>query len=131
VRAVFVLSGSSVGPGATPEQAAAVMDEVKVPVGFAVGGPEDIASSQAIQDFDLLGPGVPGYVASRATGEHQKVSTDTAILGEVADISLNWLDLALHGNATARADLLENPCRGCAPGLWSVRAKHLDSLVRR
>jgi dienelactone hydrolase len=129
VRAVFVLSGSSVGPGATREQAAAVMDRVEVPVGFVVGGPEDIASSQAIQDFELLGPGVAGYVASRATGDHPTVSTDTAILAEVGDISVNWLDLALDGHEVARRHLVDHPCRTCAPGLWTVRAKHLDGLV--
>jgi dienelactone hydrolase len=131
VRAVFVLSGSSVGPGAAREQAAAVMDEVVVPVGFAVGGPEDIASSQAVQDFELLRPGVAGFVASRATGAHQTVSTDPAILAEVAEISVNWLDLALDGNETAHASLVDAPCRACPPGMWTVRAKHLDSLVTR
>jgi predicted dienelactone hydrolase len=129
VRAVFVLSGSSVGPGAAREQAAAVMDKVKVPVGFAVGGSEDIASSQAMQDFDLLGPGIAGYVASRATGDHPTVSTDTSILGEVGEISVNWIDLALNGSAAARTRLEHNPCATCAPGVWTVRARDLDSLV--
>lgn len=131
VRAVFVLSGSSVGPGAAREQAAAVMDKVKVPVGFAVGGPEDIASSQAVQDFDLLGPGIAGFVASRATGDHPTVSTDTSILAEVGEIGVNWIDLVLNGNETARARLEGNPCDACAPGVWTVRAKHLDSLVTK
>jgi dienelactone hydrolase len=131
VRAVFVLSGSSVGPGAAREQAAAVMDKVTVPVGFAVGGPEDIASSQAVQDFELLRPGVAGYVASRASGAHQIVSTDPAILAEVAEIGVNWLDLVLDGNEAARASLVDAPCRTCAPGTWTVRAKDLDSLAAK
>jgi dienelactone hydrolase len=129
VRAVFVLSGSSVGPGAAREQAAAVMDSVRVPVGFVVGGPEDIASSQAIQDFELLGPRVAGYVASRTTGDHVAVSTDTAILAEVGEISVNWLDLALDGTDAARRHLMDRPCQSCAAGFWTVRAKHLDALV--
>ena len=129
VRAVFVHSGSSVGPGAAREQAAAIMDDVKVPVGFVVGGPEDFASPQADQDFDLLGPGIAGYVASRATGDHRTVSTDPAILAEVAEIGVNWIDLAVHGNGIALVALTERPCRGCAPELWTVQAKHLDALV--
>jgi dienelactone hydrolase len=129
VHAVFVLSGSSVGPGAAREQAAAVMVDVKVPVGFVVGGPEDLASPQADQDYELLGDGIAGYVASRAAADHPTVSTDPSILDEVAEISTNWLDLAVHGNADARVNLVDRPCRGCAPGLWSVQTKHLDALV--
>jgi dienelactone hydrolase len=126
VRAVFVLSGSSVGPNATGDQAAAVMDKVTVPVGFAVGGPEDIASSQADQDFDLLAPGIPGFVAKRASGDHITVSTDVAILAEVAEIGVNWIDYALTGNETARQNLVDRPSPSSAPGVWTTQAKHLD-----
>jgi len=126
VRAVFVLSGSSVGPTATRDQAAEVMDKVTVPVGFAVGGDEDIAKLQARQDIDLLAAGIPGYVASRATGDHVTVSTDTGILDEVAEIGVNWMEFALFGDEDARAVLVDNPCRACARDLWTVQAKHLD-----
>ena len=126
VRAVFVLSGSSVGPTATREQAGAVMDKVKVPVGFAVGGAEDFASAQAHQDFELLAPGIPGYVASHATGDHTAVSTDPAILAEAAEIGVNWIDYAVSGNEATRENLVENPCRACAPDVWTMRDKHLE-----
>jgi len=126
VRAVFVLSGSSVGPNATREQAAAVMKKVTVPVGFAVGGPEDIASSQADQDFDLLASGIPGFVAKRASGDHITVSTDVEILADVAEIGVNWIDYALTGNETARRSLLDRPSPSSPPDAWTVRAKHLD-----
>ncbi|HEY8057586.1 MAG TPA: alpha/beta hydrolase-fold protein [Acidimicrobiales bacterium] len=131
VRSVFVLSGSSVGPGATREQASAVMTRVSVPVGFAVGAAEDIASSQAAQDYDVLPDGVPGFVASRASGDHVTVSTDTGILVEVAEIGVNWIDLSLYGTETARRAVAEHPCGSCAPDLWTVTAKHLDSLSLR
>jgi predicted dienelactone hydrolase len=121
VRAVFVLSGSSVGPTATREQAAEVMDKVKVPVGFAVGGEEDLASPQARQDFDLLAAGIPAFVASRATGDHITVSTDTAILGEVAEIGVNWIAFAVSGDEEARDNLVNRP-----PDQWTVQAKHLE-----
>lgn len=129
VKAVFVLSGSSVGPGASREAAAAVMSRVRVPVGFAVGGPEDIAASQADQDYDLLPDGVPGYVAHRSEGNHPTVSTTASILEEeVAEISVRFIDLALYGTKSARRELLDNPCPSCAPDTWSVTAKHLNEL---
>lgn len=70
VKAVFVLSGSSIGPGATREQAAEVMDRVQVPVGYIVGGEEDIARPQALQDVDLLGEGLARFIAMRDNGDH-------------------------------------------------------------
>ena len=129
VRSVFVLSGSSVGPGATPEQAAAIMGEISVPVGFAVGGEEDIARHEAMQDHDALPAGVPGLVAGRRTFDHVVVSTDEGALADVAEIGINWMDLSLNGNRAALAALEGNPCGDCPAGLWTVTAKHLDSLV--
>jgi dienelactone hydrolase len=120
VRAVFVLSGSSVGPTATREQAAEVMDKVKVPVGFAVGGEEDLANPQARQDYDLLADGIPAYVASRATGDHITVSTDVEILGEVAEIAVNWIAFAVSGDEEARDALIHRP-----PDQWAVQVKSL------
>jgi hypothetical protein len=130
VRAVFVLSGSSVGPNATRDQAAAVMDKVSQPVGFVVGGPEDIAADQAAQDYDLLAKGVPGYLARRVSGDHPTVSTDPDILSDVAEIGVHWLDLVFFGNELSHRRLIENPCGPPHPDVWRMVAKNLDSLVR-
>jgi dienelactone hydrolase len=128
VKAVFILSGSSVGPGAPREAAQAVMAQVTVPVGFAVGGTDDIASSQATQDYEVLPDGVPGMVTSRADGDHVFVSTDAGALADVAEIGIGWMDLVLFGNEAA-LPAVEDPCPGCDPGLWTATAKHLDTLV--
>ena len=124
---MFVLSGSSAFPGAPKESAAEVMTNVDVPVGFAVGGAEDIASGNAQQDFELLPEGVPGYVAHRSEGTHEKVSTDAGILLEVAEISTNWLDFTLYRTPTVKQTLLEKPCSTCAAGTWTVEAKNLHA----
>lgn len=129
VRSVFILSGSSAGPIATRAQAAAVMSRIDVPVGFAVGGPEDIANAAAHLDYDVLTADVPGYVASRSEGDHPTVSTDVGILAEVAEIGVNWLSLSLYGSEDARQALSENPCGSCPLGRWTVTAKHLDDLI--
>lgn len=131
VRGVFVLSGSSVGPGATPEQAAEVMDLISVPVAFVVGGPEDIAGPQARQDVDLLGEGIAGWVAARSSGDHLMLSTDAGVLDEVAPMAVHWFDLVLYGTADARDALIADPCPRCEPDLWTVDATHLDDLVGR
>jgi dienelactone hydrolase len=131
VRSAFVLSGSSAFPGAPKEAAAAVMSNIDVPVGFAVGGPEDIARGNAQQDFELLPAGVPGYVAQRSEGAHEKVSTDAAILAEVAEISTNWIDFGLYGNSRVRETFLDEPCGTCAAGTWTIDSKNLDAVDPR
>ncbi len=130
VAAVFVLSGSSIGPGATREQAAEIMDRVQVPVGYVVGGEEDIARAQALQDVDLLGEGLARFVALRSTGDHWAVSTDEALVVESAEIALHWLDLVVWGTPEAADLLVEEPCGLCASETWTVEAANLASLVR-
>ena len=127
ISSVFVLSGSSVGPSATRDAAAAVMSKVSVPVGFVVGGPEDIASSQADQDYDLLADGLAGMVAKRSTGDHRTVSTDPGMLSDAAGIALNWMNASLFGDREAMETPRGTPCSSCAAGLWSVRTKHLST----
>ncbi len=50
-------------------------------------------------------------------------------MADVAEIGINWMDLSLNGNEAALAALEGNPCGDCPAGLWTVTAKHLDSLV--
>ncbi len=126
VRAVFVLSGSSAPPGAPEEAAAAVMGNILVPVGYAIGGPTDIATAFAQLDYSLLPVGVPGYLATRFEADHVTVSTDTGIQAEVAQIGLQWMDFALYGNPQVRKAVVERPCPDCAPDTWSVQAKDLE-----
>jgi hypothetical protein len=124
VTSVFVLSGSSSFPGAPIATSKAVMDKVEVPVGFVVGGPEDLARANANRDIDLLGAGYPGYVAQRATADHVTLSTTPAILREVAEIGANWIEFSLYGTASARATLTGNPCGStCPAGTYTVRTK--------
>jgi len=126
VASVFVLSGSSAIPGSPEAIAAAVMGNILVPVGYAVGGPEDIARQFARKDYELLPVGVPGYIAERAAGDHPTVSTDPAMLAEVAEISTNWIDFTLYGNPELVPVLTAKPCATCPPGTWGIQAKHLE-----
>ena len=101
------------------------MGNILVPVGYAVGGPQDIALGFAQKDVELLPVGVPAYLASRPPADHVTVSTDPAILQEVAAISTQWIDFSLYGNPDVAQALLENPCPGCAPGTWTITARYL------
>ncbi|MET0385931.1 MAG: hypothetical protein ABW321_08225 [Polyangiales bacterium] len=127
VAAVFVLSGSS-NVGAANTQ---VTGAIKVPVGYVVGGPEDIAGANATGDYDSFSADLPAMIVSRKSGDHQTVSTDTMILPQVAEIALNWMDLALYGTKDA-ADELNTPnvCASCTPGDWTLKSKNLETLVK-
>ena len=125
--AVFVLSGSS----AVGSVNRSVMGAISVPVGYIVGGSEDIASGAANGDYEAMADGVAGMVVSRFEGDHQTVSTEPEILPEVAEIALNWMDLAIYGTSEAYDALNSSDvCGGCAPGHWSLQSKHRDSLIK-
>ena len=128
VAAVFVLSGSS-ALAATDTK---VMAAIDVPIGYVVGSSdEDIAAPNAIADYEAMGDGVPGMIVSRSSGDHVTVSTDTTVLAQVAEIALDWMDLALYGTPAA-ADALTSPnvCAKCEPGMWTLKEKHLATLRR-
>lgn len=131
IKAVFVLSGSSAPPGSPEEMFAAVMGNILVPVGYAIGGPEDIATTYAQLDYSLLPEGVPGYIASRFEGTHVDVSIGAGVLEEVEEISTQWIDFALNGDPQVQQALLDNPCLSCAPATWSVQSKNLDLNMAR
>lgn len=125
VRSVFVLSGSS----ALAATDANVMRAISAPVGYVVGGFEDIAAGSAAADYDALPAGVPGMLVSRSSGDHVLVSTDATILAQEAEIALNWMDLCLYGTAEAFTRLTSaTVCAGCATGVWTLKSKNLASL---
>jgi predicted dienelactone hydrolase len=126
IAAVFVLSGSS-GFGAANR---AVIDKISVPVGYIVGGPQDIAGGNATSDYDALPDGVPAMIVSRFEGDHRTVSTDPAILAHEAEIALNWMDLALYGTEEAHEELTSaTVCADCESGHFALKSKHLEKLL--
>jgi len=127
-RALFILSGSSVGPNATREQAAPVMGKVTVPTLWVVGGEEDIARAAANLDYSLLPPGTPGAVVYRASGDHRTVSTTPAILNDAAEIGLAWFRATLLGDQDAGALLTSKVCPDCDAATWTIKAKDAGGL---
>jgi dienelactone hydrolase len=121
--AVFVLSGSSAIGSVNTE----VMGKISVPVGYVVGGEDDIAGTNAKADYPALKEGMPAMLVSRREGDHMTVSTDAKILPEVADIALAWMDLALYGRSYDELTA-SRVCDACTPGDWSLQSKHLETL---
>ena len=126
VKSIFVLSGSSSAGG--PDRN--VVSKIKVPVAYVVGGNEDIARANAEADYEAFADGVPSMIINRSSGEHNFVSRDQAVIAHATEMSTNWLDLSIFGLPEA-LDALESPtvCTGCAAGLWTLKSKHLETLV--
>ena len=127
VKVIFVLSGSSGFGGAD----ATVINAIKIPVAYIVGGTEDIARANAEADYKAFAAGIPSMVVNRSSGDHLTISNDAMVMVDAADISVNWLDLTIFGLQGA-LDALKQPtvCTGCASGLWTLTSKNLETLVK-
>jgi predicted dienelactone hydrolase len=127
VAAVFVLSGSTAmgSPNKT------VINGIKVPVAYVVGGTEDIARANAEADYQAFTAGLPAMMVKRSSGDHLTISNNAMVMADAADISVNWLDLTLFGLGGA-LEALKTPtvCTGCQSGLWTLTAKNLETLVK-
>lgn len=129
IAAVFVLSGSS-AVGSVNTQ---VMQAISVPVGYITGSEsEDVAAPNASDDYDAMPDGIAALLVQRTMGDHITVSTDAMILPQNAEIALNWMDLALYGTKQALDTLTatDKVCLTCTPGVWNIKAKHLETLVK-
>ena len=70
-------------------------------------------------------------IVTRSSGDHLTISYgDQTIVAREAEISLNWMDLALYGTREAYDALTsQNICTGCDPGLWTLTSKNLETLL--
>ena len=127
VKSIFVLSGSSGFGGADRT----VINGIKIPVAYVVGGEEDIARTNAESDYAAFAAGIPAMVVNRSSGDHLMISNNAMVMADAADMSINWLDLTIFGLQGA-LDALKQPtvCTGCASGLWTLTSKNLETLVK-
>ncbi len=127
VKSVYVLSGSSIGPGAGREVVEPVMNKVMVPAIWIVGGPEDIARAASDLDYSLQPEGTPGVVVYRNAFDHPKVSTDAGSLRDAAEMGLLWFRATLDKDREAAHTLTTTVCEGCDAATWTVKAKHFGT----
>lgn len=127
VKSVFVLSGSSIGPGAKAETVQPVMSKVRAPTMWVVGGPEDVARAASEMDYSFQPTGQPGVIVYRKSFDHRTVSTDAATLRQVAEMGVLWFRATLNGDRAAARQLTTTVCAPCSADLWTVKAKHIGA----
>lgn len=125
IKSIFVLSGSSIGPGQKEEPARAIMSKVNAPVLYVIGGPDDVATAPANMDYDLLPAKVPAMLIKRSDKmDHRTVSTSASPLRDAAEMSLSWFNATLYKDRNAAQMLKSDICSGCDPKIWSQKSKN-------
>lgn len=123
IRSIFILSGGSIGPMAKREEKAAIMNTVKAPLMYVVGGKEDFAHDPASVDYELIPSGVGMLIVARYAGDHGFVSVTPQVVTNAAEMAVNWFAGTLLGNKAALRELTTTICDTCEPGVWRVQ-KH-------
>lgn len=124
-KAIFIVSGSILLPGVKEEERKASAGKVALPTLYIVGGPEDIARTQARLEYDSLNPDLPAVLIERNSGDHGAVSTDPDIQLDEAAMAINWFRTILYGDKDAANELAAKGFAAADPKVWSVRSKNL------
>ncbi|KAF3017745.1 hypothetical protein E8E14_005721 [Neopestalotiopsis sp. 37M] len=100
-----------------------LLQEIKVPVAWFVGGPKDMGYPNAEKDYSMLNAGLPAFKASLDTGHGGTyAATNGGKFGRVAVAYLEW---QYRGNATSKAVLLDPASRGSlVSDHWNVTSKN-------
>lgn len=127
VKSVYVLSGSSIGPGASQEEVSALLGTVTAPSIWIVGGPEDAARAAAEKDYNGIRAGTPAVLMRRASYDHAQMTFEPPIRRDAAEIGLTWFDATLRGDPKAVELLTTKGCATCQPADWSIWAKNIGN----
>ena len=97
--------------------------QIHTPVMYLLGGPEDIAYSNGMDDFNRINH-VPAFAANFPVGHGGTYSQYHG--GEFAVIATAWLQWQLKGDAKAGEMFLGNPCGVALREGWTADKKNID-----
>lgn len=98
-----------------------VLDQVRAPVLYVLGGPSDIAYANGMDDFARINR-VPAMVANLGNVGHGG-SFFTADGGKAARIAIDWLDWQLKHDPVAARRFRGTGCGYCQDSNWTVERK--------
>jgi hypothetical protein len=99
--------------------------QVRVPILYILGGPDDIAYANGMDDFARLGA-VPAAVANIDVGHGGTYWEPNG--GEAAMVAVDWLSWILRGDDSARQRFVGDDCGLCTDPLWTYEQKNLESV---
>ncbi|MBQ5417051.1 MAG: alpha/beta hydrolase [Bacteroidales bacterium] len=97
--------------------------QIHTPVMYLLGGPEDIAYANGMDDFHRINH-VPAFAANYPVGHGGTYAQPHG--GEFAVIATAWLEWQLKGDAKAGAMFLGNPCGVAQREGWTAEKKNID-----
>ena len=113
---------STAVPG-MPMPAKETLLQIHTPVMYLLGGPEDIAYANGMDDFHRIDH-VPAFAANYPVGHGGTYAQPHG--GEFAVIATAWLEWQLKGDAKAGAMFLGNPCGVAQREGWTAEKKNID-----
>ncbi|KAK3389554.1 hypothetical protein B0H63DRAFT_537547 [Podospora didyma] len=100
-----------------------LLQEIKVPVAWFVGGPKDMGYPNVEKDYKLLPAGLPAYKASLDTGHGGTFAATNG--GKAAKGAVNYLEWQFRNDETAKAKLLDPKAAGSlVSDNWTVQFKN-------
>jgi hypothetical protein len=99
--------------------------KLHTPVAYVIGGPEDIAHPNAVDDFQRI-EHVPVMLANLPVGHGGTFRLVDG--GDWARVGTAWLDWQLKGDAQAARWFVGPGCRLCTTYGWTVQRKHFPEF---
>ena len=100
------------------------LKNLHTPVIYIIGGPTDIAYSNAYADFHLIDL-VPVFVASSEMGHGGTFLADHG--GPATAVAVSWLNWQLRGDKDAAKLFVGKDCGLCKDSYWAVDSKKLGA----
>jgi len=102
------------------------LEKLHTPVIYILGGPEDIAYANGMDDFERIAH-VPVAVANLPVGHGGTYQEPNG--GAAASVAVSWLDWQLRGDATAGRRFVGENCGLCRDSEWTLERKNFESMT--
>ncbi|KAF2737896.1 hypothetical protein EJ04DRAFT_487543 [Polyplosphaeria fusca] len=98
-----------------------LLQEIKVPVAYFIGGKSDMGYQGSSRDYPLLPSGLPKLLANLDTGHGGTYSATNG--GKFGKAAVNYLEWQFRDNATAKAVILDpNSANSLVKDKWTVQS---------
>lgn len=97
--------------------------KLHTPVLYVLGGPDDIAQPNGMDDFQRINH-VPVFVADKKNAGHFGVFIEPN--GRGTEIEIDWMKWQLENDQVAKRTFVGNDCRLCNEPGWTVHRKSIN-----
>ena len=97
--------------------------KLHTPVLYVLGGPDDIAQPNGMDDFQRINH-VPVFVADKKNAGHFGVFIEPN--GRGTEIEIDWMKWQLENDQVAKRTFVGDDCRLCNEPGWTVHRKSIN-----